>query len=273
MKRNDIKYCSLYRVHSKISVKIGGILIMYIHKIKRVFILVSILCFLSSCYVFCVYNGYILLNNPSKHKYPVAGVDLSHYQGSVDWDILDKQNIQFAYIKATEGSNYIDKCFSYNWEESEKEKLKVGAYHFFSFDSPGETQADNFIKNVKRREGMLPPVVDVEYYADKKNQPPDPLVLREQLQVLLNQLQEHYDMCPVIYSTEEFWRGYLEGYFEKYPLWIRNVYTKPQHDIQWTFWQYSNRGRLKGYSGSEKYIDLNVFNGDEEVWEAWMTPK
>ena len=57
-------------------------------------------------YGFCIYNGYLLLNNPSKKQYPVSGIDLSHYQGEVDWPVLAQQNIMFAYIKATEGSSH-----------------------------------------------------------------------------------------------------------------------------------------------------------------------
>lgn len=119
-------------------------------------------------YGFCIYNGYLLLNNPSKKQYPVSGIDLSHYQGEVDWPVLAQQNIMFAYIKATEGSSHTDARFAYNWEESGKTDLAAGAYHFFSFDSSGDTQADHFIHTVGNRSGMLPPAVDVEYYADKK---------------------------------------------------------------------------------------------------------
>ena len=74
-------------------------------------------------YGFCIYNGYLLLNNPSKKQYPVSGIDLSHYQGEVDWPVLAQQNIMFAYIKATEGSSHTDARFAYNWEESGKTDL------------------------------------------------------------------------------------------------------------------------------------------------------
>ena len=158
----------------------------------------------------------------------------------------------------------------YNWEQSAKTTLRTGAYHFFSFDSEGKNQAENFIKNVAMRDNMLPPVIDVEFYADKKNNPPEPEAVRAQLKVMLNEIQNHYQMTPVIYSTEEFWEEYLEGEFDEYPLWIRNVITKPQIDKRRTFWQYTNRGRLEGYEGDEEFIDLNVFNGDEEEWEDWL---
>ena len=91
-----------------------------------------------------LYNGIIQINGISAGKYPVRGVDVSAYQGDIDWDILSSQNIQFAFIKATEGSDFVDEHFKENWEKARTTELKVGAYHFFSFESPGKTQAENF---------------------------------------------------------------------------------------------------------------------------------
>lgn len=232
-------------------------------------ILVIVLCGVS--YAICISKGYLFLNNPSPSQHPIAGVDLSHYQGTVDWEILSKEDIQFAYIKATEGSSHVDEQFAANWQQAGKTSLKVGAYHFFSFDSPGETQAMNFITSVGIRDGMLPPAIDVEYYADKRNNPPDSKTVQEQLQAMICQIESYYQTTPVIYATEEVWERYLKGYFDDYPIWIRNVITKPKIQEPWTFWQYTNRARLKGYTGEETFIDLNVFHGSEKQWEQWLT--
>lgn len=235
---------------------------------------IIILCFviaviLGGACLYAVYNGYILLNNPSKNKYPIRGVDVSHYQGEIDWEVLSSERIQFAYIKATEGSSHVDDRFLYNLEQAKMTELLVGAYHFFSFDSPGEEQAKNFIKNVEVDESMLPPVVDVEYYGNKKKNPPNADKLRKELRIYLDSIQEYYNLTPIIYATEEMWNAYLKGYFDSYPLWIRNVITKPKIEREWAFWQYTNRGRLKGYQGEEAYIDLNVFYGDKEQWKEF----
>lgn len=72
------------------------------------------------------------------------GVDVSTYQGDVDWPALRAQGVDFAFIKATEGSSLQDRQFSANWENAQAAGVRVGAYHFFSYDSPGETQADQF---------------------------------------------------------------------------------------------------------------------------------
>ena len=110
-------------------------------------------------------NGFIKVN-PSKEEYAVRGVDVSSYQGKIDWQTLSEQGIDFAFIKATEGSSFADRNFEYNCIEVRKTPLRWGAYHFFSYDSGGDTQADNFIKTVPVTENMLPPVIDLEFYGD-----------------------------------------------------------------------------------------------------------
>lgn len=122
--------------------------------------------------ILLVYNGVILLNNPSEAEYPVRGADVSSYQGDIEWPVLSSQNIDFVFIKATEGSSFVDPYFTYNFSEAQKCDLSVGAYHFFSFDSKGVTQAENFIDTVAPFDGMLPPVIDLEFYGDKEKDPP-----------------------------------------------------------------------------------------------------
>ena len=103
----------------------------------------------------------------------VVGADISEYQADVDMEKLKEQGISFIYIKATEGSGHVDSRFAQNWESAEESGIPAGAYHFFSFDSPGGKQAENYISTVGELEGKLIPAVDVEYYGDKKSNPPD----------------------------------------------------------------------------------------------------
>lgn len=175
-----------------------------------------------------VLSGAILLNNPSKEKYPVRGVDVSAYQGEINWETLSKQNIEFAFIKATEGSSFVDRNFEYNYEEALKTDLRVGAYHFFSFDSGGQTQADNFIETVEKVENMLPPVVDFEFYGDKENNPPEAEGVRAELAVLLEQLEDYYGRKPIIYATGKAYNMYLFGHYSEYDIWIRNVFLNQE---------------------------------------------
>lgn len=81
---------------------------------------------------------------------------------------VGKAKMKFAFIKATEGSSFVDKYFLKNWTNANKTGMRVGAYHFFSFDSKGETQAEQYIRTVPKYKQALPPVIDVEFYANKK---------------------------------------------------------------------------------------------------------
>ena len=231
---------------------------------------VSIL-FLGVVFFVLVWNGLIILNEHRSNKYEVKGVDVSSYQGAIDWAVLATQDIHFAFIKATEGSNFVDDNFAFNFEAAKNTSLSVGAYHFFSYDSSGRSQAENFINAVIPFEGMLPPVVDVEFYGDKEDNPPDREQVSEQLKVMLDLLEKNYDQKPIIYATEKTYELYLLNDYEEYDVWIRNVVSKPKlsDNREWTFWQYTNRDKLDGYNGKEKYIDVNVFNGSFEEYTEY----
>ena len=239
---------------------------------KSVFVIsfISVLGLLLFCFL-AIWNGIFLLNNPSKTVYPVRGVDVSSYQGEINWDTLAAQGISFAFIKATEGSSYIDPKFTDNYRQAHKTNLRIGAYHFFSFDSAGNTQAENFMSTVEKTEDMLPPVIDLEFYADKEKNPPDRESVREQLQVMLDTLERHYGAKPILYATEKSYSLYLSGAYEAYDIWIRDVIASPDlsDGREWRFWQYTNRARLNGYAGQERYIDMNVFNGTAEEFKNY----
>lgn len=227
---------------------------------------------IGAVFVFLVWNGVIILNGAAVGKYQVKGIDVSAYQGEIDWETLAGQNIRFAFIKATEGSSFVDRCFAVNFEQAQKTSLAVGAYHFFSYDSPGETQARNFIDTVKPFEGMLPPVIDLEFYGDKEENPPERDQVDAQLKEMLRILEAHYGQKPIIYATEKSYEMYLAGDYAGYDIWIRNVITSPglSDGRDWTFWQYTNREKLRGYNGPEKYIDMNVFYGSVHEYEEYL---
>ncbi|MCR5718400.1 MAG: glycosyl hydrolase family 25 [Oscillospiraceae bacterium] len=215
--------------------------------------------------IFRAYKYNIEVEPPDPEKYPVRGVDVSRYQGNIDWETLASQNVSFAFIKATEGSSHQDPCFAFNWEEAQKTGMYVGAYHFFSFESGGETQAQNFIETVGDSDGTLPPVVDLEFYGDYTENPLGKAETRKILDSLLAALEKHYGTKPIIYTTTRAYYSYiLGGGYGDYPLWMRDVHMEPI--VKWRFWQYSDQGMLKGYDGlqsdqTEVYIDLNVYNG------------
>ena len=215
-----------------------------------------------------IYTGALPLNRPSRAAYPVRGVDVSHYQGNVDWERIEEQGVTFAYIKATEGSSHTDSAFEANWSNVDRTGLRAGAYHFFSFESSGTNQAKNFIDTVPVIDDMLPPAVDVEPYgAYKTIRNNDDAV--SQITDWLNAVEAEYGMRPVIYTTEAFYRDCIAAAFPDYDIWIRSVYKSPAETVDWKFWQYSNRTRLNGYDGPERFIDMNAFRGTAEEFEAY----
>ena len=228
---------------------------------KKLFIAFSAITVICITTASLLYFGIVQINHPSKDKYPVRGVDVSEYQGNIDWSVLVTRDIDFAFIKATEGSSYTDEHFSENWEKASKTDLRIGAYHFFSLESSGKLQADHFCDSVQSVPNMLPPVVDVEPYGTYKE------ITEKDVSELTDWLtvtEEYYGIKPIIYTTSKWYNKLIKDSFPDYDIWIRSVYSKPNKDIEWTFWQYSNRMNLDGYDGEEKYIDMNVFCGSAE---------
>lgn len=201
----------------------------------------------------------------------VFGVDVSSYQGEVNWSTLTEQGVRFAFCKATEGSGHVDPTFQQNWQNAQEAGVLIGAYHFFSYDSPGETQAENFIAQVPVTAGTLPPVVDVEFYGEHDQNPPSKEETWAILGPLLERLEEHYGVKPILYATYRSYKLYLVGETGDYPLWITRPIVGPM-DKPWTFWQYSHSARLEGYVGKEERIDLNVFRGSFEELKGMTLP-
>ena len=246
-------------------------------KSKNIIITVLIIILLVVSIVLMILNGYIIPTKIETEKYEVKGVDVSEYQGEVDWEKIKGYGISFAFVKATEGSKYKDKYFKSNFEKLKTMDMLVGVYHFFSFKSSGENQALNYIEtvgNIQNDDTIFLPIIDVEYYGNYKKENPDKEKVIEELQKMLDKLESTYRVKPMIYTTMEFYKSYIDGNFSDYDIWIRNVITKPKlKNRDWKFWQYSGRGRLDGYSGEEKFIDLNVFNGTKEEFDKYLENK
>lgn len=219
-----------------------------------------------------IYQRKITINHPSEEEYPIRGVDVSYYQGEIDWQVLEQENIEFVFIKATEGSSHIDIKYKENWKQSGKTDLKRGAYHFFSFESSGKAQAEHFISVVPKEAGMLSPVVDIEFYGNRFYDRPNVEETRRELQSFLDELEAYYGVKPFIYATESSYSTYIRGFFDDYPLWIRNIYFSPNMGMpgKWTFWQYDSEAALQGYSGEAEHIDMNVFYGSEKEWVSFL---
>ena len=147
--------------------------------------------------------------------------------------------------------------------------MRAGAYHFLSYDSPGETQADNFIAAVPVTEGALPPVVDIEFYGEYLDTPPEKERVRAILDPLLERLEAHYGVKPILYVTyRSYYRYIAGGGYGDYPIWCSSPTVFPLVP-GWDFWQYSHSAELEGYYGTQRRIDLNIFRGSRAEFERF----
>ena len=195
------------------------------------------------------------------HGYKVHGIDISHYQGNINWKMLEQTRqgqfpIQFIFMKATEGGDYPDKRFVANFDSAKAHDFIRGAYHFYNPTTDADKQADFFINTVNLEPGDLPPVLDIE----KKSK--DIKKLQADLKHWLRRIEDHYGVKPIIYASYKFKTKYLnDSVFNSYPYWIAHYYVDSvKYQGEWKFWQHTDVGTLPGI---DEKVDLNIFNGSK----------
>jgi lysozyme len=208
---------------------------------------------------------------PSDH--PVHGVDVSRFQGSIDWTRAAQAGVAFAFLKATEGGDLLDPTFKTNWRGTRSAGIPRGAYHFYYFCRPAGEQSDWFIRNVPREAGALPPVLDMEWnhLSPTCTYRPPPETVRAEAAIFLRDLTRHYGQRPIIYTTVDFWERNQMWRLEGYEFWLRSVARHPQDNYaghHWTFWQYTGTGLAPGFRGE---VDLNAFYGSAAGWQDWLS--
>ena len=202
--------------------------------------------------------------------YRVHGIDISHYQGEINWKMLARTRqgqfpVHFVFMKATEGGDYPDDKFVANFDSAWAHGFVRGAYHFYNPKTDANKQADFFINSVKLEPGDLPPVLDIE----KKGK--DIKKLQADLKVWLRRVEAHYGVKPIIYASYKFKTRYLnDSVFNTYPYWIAHYYVDSvRYEGDWKFWQHTDVGTLPGI---EEKVDLNVFNGGKSELDALRIP-
>ena len=226
-----------------------------------IIIAVSYLAAYSYTYFLDTYRNYYACEGVKidQSKYKVYGIDVSSHQGEIDWSKVSKDNIQFCFLKATEGEDFVDKRYKENYIGARQNKMIIGAYHFFRFGTSGKSQAQNFINNVAINHLDLPPVLDVErhgnFFSFSKAKE-----IRTEIKNYLQEIERNYSVKPIIYTNIDGYERYIKGYFEQYEIWICRICTEPQNN-HWSFWQYSHNGKVRGI---KEKVDLNTFNGSKE---------
>jgi lysozyme len=126
---------------------------------------------------------------PQHH--PIHGIDISKWNGDIDWQRVRGSGVSFVFIKATEGKDSIDNKFQENWRGANAAGLPYAPYHFYYFCSTADEQADWFIRNVPKAAMVLPPVLDVEWNGESKTcrYRPSKLTAVQELQHFLDRLE------------------------------------------------------------------------------------
>ena len=203
--------------------------------------------------------------------YNVHGIDISHYQGKVDWKMLSQTRqsqfpVRFIFMKATEGGDFADNHFVANFDSARVHGFIRGAYHFYNPKTDPIRQAEFFKNSVNLEPGDLPPVLDIEKKAKDMNR------LRDDLKIWLQLIEKHYGVKPIIYASYKFKTSYLnDSVFNSYPYWIAHYYgDSVRYEGDWSFWQHHDAGTLPGI---DEQVDLNIFNGSLQQLDSMLIQK
>jgi len=204
----------------------------------------------------------------------VPGIDVSYWNAGIDWPKVRATGQRYIFAKATEGDSYADPTFDDNWRGAKTAGLLRGAYHFFHCNVDPKRQANKFMDYVKSMNDSaeLPSVLDLE---TNDGQPKEKIISR--VKIWLDLVEAAFNRKPIIYSRAIFLQDFLSevgggppAWAKDYPLWLAqypNVYVEgsqpalPRGWYSWTFWQYSQTGRVNGINAK---VDLGVFNGSLE---------
>jgi lysozyme len=181
-----------------------------------------------------------------------SGVDVSHYQGEVDWPAVAEDGVCFAFIKATDGVDEVDPRFTQNWAGAKAAGILRGGYHFFRPSLDAQRQAEHFLSVITMDDLALPPALDIEV-TDGVGQ----AALQAGIRTWLEAVEAALGCRPVVYTDPSFWRDNVAADFSDCPLWLACYASEPEVPPTWqawTFWQHSDCGKVNGVSGQ---VDLD----------------
>lgn len=196
--------------------------------------------------------GYFWMSNwrPDLEAGERYGVDVSNHQGAVDWKAVAGDGISFAYLKATEGQDWVDQQLAANWRGAGDAGIDRGAYHFFSLCSSGVEQADHFLATVPPDPRALAPALDLETAGNCVERPPA-AVVDDEVMAFVDRVEAAWGKQLVMYVGED-WLEVYPGVDDRQQ-WYRHLIVKPDND--WYIWQFHNFANVDGVDGR---VDLNV---------------
>lgn len=194
-------------------------------------------------------------NINSKYR---EGIDVSHYQGSIDWDqVAGSSKISYVYLKATEGASLVDNTYERNLAEARRVGLSVGSYHFYRPNISWRQQFENLTSVVKRDDQDLVPIIDIEH----KGSCSDEKFISD-LTSFINEVTRYYGKKPLLYTFHNFYNRHLSGHFMDYH-WMIARYRSDMPTLDdgkdYVIWQYTSSGSIPGIKGN---VDRSRLMGD-----------
>jgi len=194
----------------------------------------------------------------------IQGIDVSHWQGAINWGEVRDAGYTFAFVKATEGTSFIDSDFETNMNSGRSAGMLMGAYHFARPDQNAATdEANHFVAEAidYLGDGYLIPALDVERGADLGDE-----ALSNWINEWMNTVESETGVEPILYINSNYASNHLDSSVTSRDLWIAHWTYDPEASPNtgiwddWAFWQYSNQSAVPGISGN---VDLDKFNGIE----------
>ncbi len=211
------------------------------------------------------------------------GIDVSHYDGKVNWELVPSQGVAFVYVKATQGAASYDGSFAENWSALAKLnsdlRLWRGAYHFLSADANALAQAQNFLEIAgSAAAGDMPPCLDLEWdiargsSQDRFSKYTAQQIVEKAKTWLVAVEQASPGRKPIIYTNKTFWLQHgldktsgLEGY----SIWLADYAQKSRltqtpiapATFEVALWQFSDRGHFTRSGIAATYVDVSLFKG------------
>lgn len=180
----------------------------------------------------------------------INGVDISHHNGLVDFKALSAEGYKFCFLKASEGTGYIDPQFARGWELAPQAGLLTGAYHFFHPEQSAKDQAAHFLSTMGlQRAKDLPPVLDLEVSGGLRVSQ-----IKAGALEWLSRIEQAVGKKPIVYSGRSFVEGLgdVEA-FQSYPFWLAESPRQPKNwATPWVFWQHTDKNGF----------DLDIYRDD-----------
>jgi lysozyme len=189
----------------------------------------------------------------------VQGIDVSTYQGNIDWAAVKASGVDFTFIRSSDGLTHPDSKFAKNWAGAKSAGVIRGVYQFFQPGEDAIAQADMMLDAMGPLDaGDLPPVIDVEATGGQT-----PAVVAAGVKAWVEHVAAKTGRTPIIYSGKYFWNDNVGTDMTAYPLWIP-AYGPVCPDLpnpwqDWAFFQYASTGSVPGISGN---VDMDYWNGD-----------